>query len=195
MRTKAELTLGGIELAEQFCRLNGLLIPAIELAPEKDWRFGVCAYYREGVIHLHVPSCARIGTGGASWSYPGYFVDRTPYGVIQHELGHHVDFMLGQQKGKYWSEFGEEMRRQSGEDKLTNYCPNDAEWFAEIFRLFVTNSDLLRLLRPRVYALLKDCFTSVITIPWREVLKDAPERNIGQCLRRIEEAEKSKTIS
>ena len=63
-------------------------------------------------------------------------------------------------------------------DKLTNYCPNDAEWFAEIFRLFVTNSDLLRLIKPRTYSELRKLYKPVIDDPWRLVLKDAPERTL-----------------
>ena len=51
---------------------------------------------------------------------------------------------------------------------LTSYCPNNAEWFAEMFRLSITNSQLLQQLRPRTYKL---------KVQWLKVLgDDVPER-------------------
>lgn len=43
---------------------------------------------------------------------------------------------------------------ESGELPITSYAPNPAEWFAEIFRLFVTNHGLLKQLRPKTYNIL-----------------------------------------
>jgi Mlc titration factor MtfA (ptsG expression regulator) len=114
-------------------------------------------------------------------------IDRTSYGVVQHEQGHAVDCALGGASGDhYFSDFSVQLRSISREDKITNYCPNDAEWFAEMFRLFVTNSDLLKNLRPRTYAIIKDFFKPVIDQPWQHVLKDAPERTIAQAAKKIE---------
>lgn len=39
---------------------------------------------------------------------------------------------------------------------ITSYAPNAMEWFAEIFRLFVTNPDLLKLIRPKAYKAILD---------------------------------------
>ena len=167
----------------QFCVVNGLTAPAVQVY-DGLWGVSACAFYRAGKISIHPPSCASIGQGGQAWSYPGYFIDRTPYGVIQHELGHHVDRLMGEQKDLYSSEFSVRMRVESGEDKLTNYCPNDAEWFAELFRLYVTNSDLLKYLKPRTHALLAKHWKPVIERPWREVLVNAPARNVEQCVKR-----------
>lgn len=120
-----------------------------------------------------------------AWSFPGYVIDRTPYGVLQHEQGHAVDFLCGTGGGAYFSDFSQTVRKLAGEERLTNYCPNDAEWFAEMFRLFVTNSDLLRRVRPRTFGLLRTYFRPVIDHDWRVVLRDAPDRTIEQALKKI----------
>lgn len=183
MKTKSELLAGGRALMTQFCVVNCLAEPEVQVYQEL-WGVSACAFYRAGKISIHPPSCASIGQGGQAWSYPGYFIDRTPYGVIQHELGHHVDRLMGEDKGLYFSEFSVRARHDSGEDKLTNYCPNDAEWFAEMFRLYVTNSDLLKYLKPVTHALIAKHWKPVIERPWREVLAGAPVRNLAQCVKR-----------
>jgi hypothetical protein len=159
--------------------------PAVKQDPIAA-RLGTCAFYRHHQTTIWIPACANIGYGGRAWSYPGYVIDRTPYGVLQHELGHAADLAKGIGRSGYYSNFSVNMRKAAQEDRITGYCPNDAEWFAEMFRLFVTNSDLLKKLRPRTYAALKEHFKPVIDKPWRKVLKDAPERTIAQAAKKIE---------
>jgi hypothetical protein len=183
---KLEMLETGKQLAQEFCEANQLEMPTVNVVPNQAWRFNsTCAYYRQQVIHIAPARCAPEGRGGPAWSYPGYVVDRTPHGVIQHELGHHVDHVRSKIKGAYGGDFSVNLRQWTGEDKITNYCPNDWEWFAEIFRLFVTNSDLLRELRPRTYQQLRELFKPVVDEPWRQVLKDAPPRNILAAERKI----------
>src|SRR6266542_543457 len=74
--------------------LNEVDVPRINMRTGHP-EFGVCAYYRDGEIEIWVQSCAAIGRVGRQWSYPGYVVDRTPYGVLAHALGHHVDRQHG----------------------------------------------------------------------------------------------------
>lgn len=177
---KAELLDRGIKHAVRFCVANGLEIPAFEIV-NHDWPFGCCAYYRPGKVVVHPPHCAVVGLSGQAWSFPGWTVDRTPYGVVAHEIGHHADYSTATKtRGKYFSNFSREVRAQSGEPKLTNYCENDAEWFAEIFRLFITNPDLLRIIRPKTFEILSLYFVPVETRSWREVLATAPERTRAQ---------------
>jgi hypothetical protein len=171
-----------------FCQANDLPTPAIHEAERGKWPWGQCAFYRAGRVAICVSRCAPIGTAGRQWSYPGYTVDRTPYGVLQHELGHHVDLMRGVRKSAYWSEFSAAVRGQAGEKPITSYCPNDAEWFAEMFRVYVTNPDLLRLVRPRTHRELSTTFKPVFTDTWRERLRDAPARTITAAERHIEAA-------
>lgn len=187
--SKNQLLAQGEELMARFCELNNLLCPSVAQQPAEKWPFGACAYYRPQGIHICVPKCAGVGVAGAAWSYPGHIVDRTPYGVVAHELGHHVDVLSGRVVDRYRSDFSRELRRETAEPKLTNYCPDDGEWFAEIFRLFVTNPDLLRGLRPLTYAaLVARGLKPVWTDDWRTRLDGAPERTIALCARRLAEA-------
>jgi len=107
---------------------------------------------------------------------------------VQHELGHHVDWLKGDDKGAYWSNYSSDMRKETGEPKLTNYCPNDAEWFAEIFRLFVTNPGMLQLMRPLTYQkLLDDGLVALFSNTWAERLgeMEAPERHLKAAYNKI----------
>jgi hypothetical protein len=58
--------------------------------------------------------------------------------------------------GSYYGGYSVNVRRRSGEKRLTSYCPNDEEWFAEMFRLFVTNHALLHEIRPKTWDILID---------------------------------------
>lgn len=182
---KQTLLDDGSALMLVFCELNDIKIPKIEVWTS-GWWYSACAYYRDDVINICLAKCAHIGKAGRAWSFPGYVVDRTPYGVIQHELGHHVDVIKGNNPDAYWSEYSKQMREETGEKKITNYCPNDAEWFAEIFRLFVTNPDLLKQMRPLTYdRLIADGFKPLYTDTWQQRLGIAPERTINAAANRI----------
>lgn len=190
-RTKTQLYEAGVDHIKVFCDLNSFPMPVMRPAKLENWRFDACAFYRPQYIAICIPKCATIGTAAQAWSYPGYVIDRTPFGVVAHELGHHADYMMGSKKGDYWSDYGANIRNRSGEDKITNYCPNDAEWFAEIFRLFVTNPDLLQRIRPRAFGMIAKDFRPLECGHWTGVLKDAPQRTIEQAAKKIVAAEKS----
>lgn len=185
MESKRSMLERGKALMVRFCAANGLPAPEVVEADTKNWPFGVCAYYRADVITIATDKCAAIGYAGMQWSFPGHSVDRTPYGVIQHELGHHVDLTSSTKRGRYYGDFSIAMRERCAEAPLTSYCPNDAEWFAEMFRLFVTNPDLLSKLRPRTYADLLTRFKPVFDDAWRERLHGAPDRTILSIERKL----------
>lgn len=195
---KDALFRSGAEVMAAFCGRNALPTPPINRFDGGTWAWNACAYYRPARgIAICVPRCAAIGTAGRAWSFPGYTVDRTPYGVLQHELGHHVDVQKGSiqhAEGSrmlervYWSDFSKKVRDQSGEKAITSYCPNDAEWFAEMFRVFITNPDLLRLVRPRTHRELRSVFEPVFSDTWRDRLAGAPERTLNAAARHIEAA-------
>lgn len=187
---KNEMYRRGLELIGSFCALNDIPEPSVT-RHDGAWPYKCCAYYRPGDgIHISVKRCAHIGVAASAWSYPGYVVDRTPYGVIQHELGHHADCLRGGHSGgKYWSSYSFDVMVAANEAHITNYrgTPSDgpdtvsAEWFAEAFRLFVTNPDLLRALRPRTHArLISDGFKPVRLQTWAQNLAEAPERTFQQ---------------
>lgn len=184
--SKPNLLVAGVKLMVDFCTLNSLRQPEVNEASPASWSFGVCAYYRPATIHICVPKCAAIGVAGRAWSYPGYTVDRTPYGVVQHELGHHVDVERSTRRGNYYGDFGIRLRQVAGEKPITSYCPNDAEWFAEMFRVFVTNPDLLQQVRPRTHRELRQVFEPVFSDTWRDRLRDAPARTIKAAERHVE---------
>ncbi len=192
--TKAALARQGHDLVVQFCHLNGFPPPAI-FYPTRDhpekmmrayyktdacgfYRFQ-CTYHRAPAIFVMVDKCASVGLAGRCWSWPGYPVDRTPYGVHCHELGHYLDCRQGD-----FESVG--IRRDSGEDSLTGYGPNTAEWYAEMVKLYLTNPDLLRLLRPKTYQQLRERYEPVVTQSWEQVLRKAPERTRTAAARRIQ---------
>lgn len=153
---------------DAWCKLNNIKPPTVDIHWEGKCPFGVCAYYRNNKIDIWPRMCATYGTAGRQWSYPGYTVDRTPFGVLAHELGHHVDLQHGPAggiKSHAWKPIDPE--------PLTGYCPNDNEWFAELFRLFVTNPDLLKHVRPKIYELMSNEWESVEDRPWRIILAGA----------------------
>ncbi len=90
IKNRRMLLRDGDTLLHRWCSLNLMAPPTIEFHPDRKPNFGVCAYYRDSIIHIWPAACASIGLAGRQWSYLGYVVDRPPYGVIAHELGHHV---------------------------------------------------------------------------------------------------------
>lgn len=175
--SKDDLFQRGLHLLQLFCKRNRLSVPRVTTVLLSDWHFGACAYYRPVYIKICVPLCASVGLWGRSWSFPGYAVDRTPYGVLQHELGHHVDAQRSGLTKGYVGTHSKSIRTATREEALTSYCPNDGEWFAEMIRLFITNPDLLRQIRPHTYAaLLDDGLKPVVHGSWDKVLEEAPER-------------------
>lgn len=187
VKSRDQLFAEGVDLLERFCAKNALEVPEIRRTSRQDWSFDACAYYRPQYIAICVEKCAWPGRANRAWSWPGYVIDRTPYGVLQHELGHYIDHRFSAVKGSYYGDYSVGLRKETGEAPLTGYCPNTAEWFAEIFRLFVTNPELLRLMRPKTFALLSDRMYVVTKGSWRHVLKDAPERTLLAAARKCGE--------
>lgn len=190
--------IAGVELGTHFCAMNNIPQPAIaRLRPgEKLYHLATCAYYRPYTITIMVEKCAHRGMGGRAWSWPGYVIDRTPYGVYQHELGHHLDTIVTRQtKGDNPPLFSKHVWERSQEPPLTGYLGTDKEaatfymeWFAEHFRLFVTNPDLCHQLRPRFFNTITNCgFKPVTNDDWDLVLllNDAPSRIVEQARKKI----------
>lgn len=191
MKEKQDLANKAIEEMTRFCLNHNLIIPEIKYVTKEDRiapsKFGVCAYYRNNVITLELKACARIGLAGREWSFPHYRIDRTPYGVIAHELGHHVDF----------SSLNNNQRKEFeiaiiGSRKITNYEPNIRESFAETFRLYFTNPSLLEKWSPQRFKFMKKYWTSLYADQeWEEILtmNNCPERQILQIKKHIDKNE------
>jgi hypothetical protein len=192
----------GIALAERFCVKNEWPAPLIKVVGDGEpWRIRACAYYRPNPhrIVINPPACGKVGRGGRSWSFPGYIIDRTPYGVLQHELGHFVDYHLSTLAQTLtqpvlsrhaWQGFiSRKCHETTQEDPLSGYAPDDGEWWAEMMRLFITNPDLFKRIRPKTYAYIVELGVQPVESgTWRTVLRFAPRRTREMAARRIKEA-------
>lgn len=125
--------------------------------------WGLKGFYRDGHVYVNLGKTVRATrTPGYAWSFPGYKADLTPAGVVAHETGHHVDALTNHKPLVGWG----------AEARVTSYEPDRAESFAEAFKLFVTNPDLLRVGRPVRWRHL----TEVLgldpgpLVPWDQVL-------------------------
>lgn len=200
--TKEELWASGVMLLKDFCRVNKIPCPTITRLQKTDrlYYMATCAYYRPTTINIMVEKCASPGMGGMAWSWPGYIIDRTPYGVLQHELGHHVDWFLSQNESHPGEAFSLWLHRACGDDwdkPLTGYLGTDkkpgtfeAEWFAEHFRLFVTNPLLSEKMAPKFYYFLTLNIGFVPPFPaenweWTLTQNKAPARIIDMARKRI----------
>lgn len=195
---RRKLTALGVERAERFCSLNRIPMPAVNVVDRDDWRVGFCAYYRPDTEAVRKWTAAGISIcpelcgypcGEAvtrNWTWPGNDTDREPYGVIAHELGHHCDWLAGSKKGTYFSDYGEGVMEESGEKPLTGYAAeNPAEWFAEAFRLFVTNPGLLKALRPKTYNILRRKWEPLNSDDWRFPLgSNVPARVVKNLIKK-----------
>lgn len=186
-----------VERCKTFCELNHLPLPKITVVDRKDWMFDACAYYRPDTEAerkwMGKASRPDIGTGiricldkcaapcgperSRQWSWPGSTTDRTAYGVLAHELGHHVDWCAGERKGRYYSEYGESVMQASGEPPITSYAPDPSEWFSEMMRVYITNPALLSRVRPVTYDLLSERWKPAGGSDWlKELGSDVPDR-------------------
>ena len=169
--TKEELYQMGIEAATEFLALNGIDAPCFLTYPEAAEKLkgreadyfrratrppatlvgrGTGLYY-SGKVFVNLPRTAVAVTRPAyrSWSWPGWKVDRTPAGVVAHEVGHHVEAVLRRRKvltkddGAAWR-----LGLSNHKKRVSGYEPVPDEAWAETMRLFILNPDLLRLAIP-----------------------------------------------
>lgn len=191
--TKEDHYSQGLDLLFKFCATNRIPAPDIwRLGPhDRLYHLATCAYYRPTRICIMVKKCAHIGLSGMAWSCPGYKIDRTPYGVLQHELGHHIGWFFSEH---YQVFFERAICLFSNEKPLTGYLGTSKgeeaneyykEWFAEHFRLFVTNPKLSQAIAPKFFAKLIEYVIPVEPRGWREVLvgHGAPERTLAMAER------------
>lgn len=152
-----ELFEFGQKLTRKFLAVNGLPPPGIirdrslGVKPKGSYGCGVCIYPREPErgtkIVVFAAACARPSVGYAmKWSFPGYVIDRTPVGVLSHEIGHHCDFVLGVPS--------KDMPKKGR--KVSGYEPNSMEMWAESMRLFILNPDLLSRYSPERYEYIRN---------------------------------------
>ncbi len=174
------------EVIQAFCAAHDLPEPRIkEYGPNTRHHHMIdsCGFYRDKVLNVMPAKCAPVSNaeGGLQWSYPGWMIDRTEGGVLFHEFGHYVDHTKS-----WW--LGGMLRKSTREAKISGYCPNAGEWFAEMFRLFMSNPDLLRLTRPKTYKNLAALYPNhPVTDSWERILVAAPARVLRLAEARIKE--------
>lgn len=179
----------GVVRVTRFCMANKIPIPTIRPVSLSSWVVDACAFYRpdeeryrkwsHAGISICIEKCASAATQeqNRNWNWPAGITDRTPYGVLCHELGHHCDYLAGEKKWSYGSEYSTDVMEKSGERSITSYDPNPAEWFAEMFRLFVTNHMLLHLIRPKTW--------DILVQRWKPVSRDDYLKQLGKVPPRI----------
>lgn len=158
--TRGELLEAGGRLCEATLRASNMSSPVYAVGDTMP----VASYglYARGKITVNVNRCPLpVKTPGFSWRFPGWKADTTPFGVITHELGHHVDALTGHKRLVGWSK----------EPPVSSYARGHHEGFAEAVKLFITNPDLLRVGRPIRYAtLIERGLVPIIDAPWWDVL-------------------------
>lgn len=173
--TKDELADRSIKHIQNFLKANNLPVPEFVLGKYSGAKnkFQETGHYSraEGRVYLNAEKTRNpvLKPGGMQWSYPGYKVDKTPLGVLAHEVGHHIDHVM---KFEDFPVKGE---------KVTGYEPTVHESIAESLRLFILNPDLLKNIAPNRYQYFIDKgLKPTVTKKWGEVLHDAPKEYFEQ---------------
>ena len=97
----------------------------------------------------------------------------TVAGVLAHEFGHYIDDIFKNPSKKIRKAIG-------SESCVTSYEPNTFEVFAEAFRLFVLNPELLKEGRPKRYSFFESLgLKPVLLDNWEYVLGNAHPKIIS----------------
>ena len=167
-------------------RIIELGFPRVRLG--STWMGGWWAKEDSSMVFVDVDKCKEPGV---RIRYPGCPGDDSPYGVLCHEVGHHVDFYACEET--YVSETEPWMAVVRSEPPVTTYETSFRGWqryseaFADAFSLFLMNPELLRVGRPARWSFLTgDCHLKpVYAVPWRRVLAKAPASSVTEVERWI----------
>lgn len=176
--TKDHLLTAGLELAHEFCKLNGLRTPNIIIDNTLDPSF--YGFYQNAysdfphMIFINKKLCRPpVRVPGYDWSFPGFVHDLTPYGILAHEIGHYISDELGKDFRKNF------VKLKSREVNVSDLDDKDVdERMAEAARLFITNPDLLRLGRPKRFSFFSEFYAPITNKKWKTILKNAHPRII-----------------
>jgi len=140
--TKEKLKETSFELLTEFI-LNNNDIETPKICIKK---INAAGYYiiKSKIIEINNITTSPVKTPGYKWSFPGYKADMTFMGILCHEFGHHI-YYTKKIKSKEYKLYLEK------EINVSSYEPNIDEKFAEAFKLFLTNPDLLKKGRPKRY--------------------------------------------
>jgi len=149
------------ELVAEFCRVNTIPEPLI-LESNRSARWVRFGFYKasnhagrgdnwHGALYYNPRKCRKpVKTPGFAWTYTGYKADLTAPGVIAHEMGHHVwECQCRSTNGRHCKSLEAQLaaawqNETQGEKPTTSYGATRVEEdFAESFKLFLLNPDLL----------------------------------------------------
>lgn len=136
-------------------------------------------FAKDKKINVDLKRC-KVATKvpGFAWSYTGYKADMTPAGVLAHEFGHYTDDIKKITR-KQRAVIGQ---LYDAEGCVSSYCPNPSEWYAETFRLFFLNPQLLAAAKPRTWTfMLSQDLTLSQQVGWRDIMVNAHPRFITAC--------------
>jgi hypothetical protein len=160
-----EIWEAGLADVLAFLHKNGIHPPKIYPEPPpvaaNKWQtyglyFGPSSYggpeARDGRIWVNIdkarmPSYKQSRSG---YSFPGHKTDRTPAGVLAHEIGHHVGRVCRFDSSMSWFSVWVMTK------PVTSYEPTEEEAFAETMRIFILNPGLLSRGAPRRFYYLID---------------------------------------
>lgn len=132
--TKEDLFQDGLKLVLDILDLNRIPVPFIGKRTLNS-----AGLYNRGKCYVDVESCAKINP---KFSYPNFSTNKTPQGVICHEIGHYLTDACRIKVAEL---------KKIKEPPITGYAPNIYEKLAEFLRVFITNPELLREARPKSY--------------------------------------------
>jgi hypothetical protein len=171
-QSKVENLAYGKSIVEAFCDFNEIKVPAFV----EDNKLNANGMYYWGKHRLlyNIKRCRTpINVPGFAWSYTGYKSDMTVAGVLAHEFGHYIDDIHKNPSKRIKKAIGTE-------SCVTSYEPNLYEIFAEAFRVFVLNPNLLQIGRPRRYNYFIELgLKPVVLDDWEYVLGNAHPKIIS----------------
>lgn len=166
---KDECEQYGRDIISRFCKLNKIDQPIITNKKCDPRYYGFYSYGSNEIVYDKKQCRVSVNVPGFQWAYTGYKADVTVAGILSHEMGHYVDDYFG-----YPSQRIKRFVRK--EKSVSSYEPDGCEIFAEAFRLFLLNPNLLQLACPRRYEFLTEkCCRNLI--PFFETSWDVNLRN------------------
>lgn len=169
----------GINLINEFSLLNDIPKVAVRVKGNIDKRLKGYYYDNDSTIHVILENCSRINP---MYSFPGFTSNATAQGVVVHEYGHY----LTSSRFKLFKESLNAIKKRINESCITSYCPDTKEWFAEQLKLFITNPDLLKLIRPNTYKEFCKYWKPLDKGTYMEVLSEFVDEIPDRILHRLE---------
>lgn len=156
----------GVSIINDFLKLNNMKNIIVKIEPKERSFDGYCGWqdFNTNIVHIIIEKCARINL---MYSYPNFTSNRTPQGVLIHEFGH----LITAPKYRPWNGSNKTIKDKVKEKCISSYAPNSNEWVAEQLKLFITNPDLLKILRPKTYNEFSKYWKPLNRGLYKEVLK------------------------